>query len=330
MRVLAQTAESNIATVYLAEDEEGHYFEFVESVQPPLPRSTKWVIIISSLFGCPVNCKICDAGFFYKGVLSTEQMLAQIEYLVEKRYPDKKIDCDKFKIQFARMGEPVFNDNVISVLQELPCLYPTPGLLPSLSTIAPQNREAFFVELLSVKKKLFNNRFQLQFSIHTTDEKLRDWLIPVKKWSFSEIADYCQSFHEGTQQRISLNFALLKGMPLDVSVLLKFFSPEKFLVKLTPVNPTIQSIEFDLKTVINPQQKDYTIIDELEKEGYKTILSIGEWEENKIGSNCGQLILNHLQKNQKRSDCYTYPLEQSDSQCDASISPPGPYSEAIS
>ena len=66
MKIISKTAKSDIATVYIAEIN-GKHIEFVESIQPPLSKQDKWVLIISTLFGCPVGCKMCDAGSFYHG-----------------------------------------------------------------------------------------------------------------------------------------------------------------------------------------------------------------------------------------------------------------------
>ena len=49
MRVIAKTGNPEIATVYLAEMGPAKYVEFVESVQPPIPRSKKWVLWSKSL-----------------------------------------------------------------------------------------------------------------------------------------------------------------------------------------------------------------------------------------------------------------------------------------
>jgi 23S rRNA (adenine2503-C2)-methyltransferase len=65
MRVLVSTGREDIAVVYVAELEPGKQVEFVESLQPPLPREKKWVLIVSTLFGCPVQCLMCDAGGRY-------------------------------------------------------------------------------------------------------------------------------------------------------------------------------------------------------------------------------------------------------------------------
>jgi len=178
MKILTSTGREDIAVVYVAEMKKGKCVEFVESLQPPLPREKKWVLIVSTLFGCPVRCLMCDAGSHYQGTLSTEEIFSQIDFLVRQRFPNGNIPVDKFKVQFARMGEPSFNVNVLEVLENLTSRYDAPGLIPSISTIAPMGTENFFERLLEIKKRKYREgQFQLQFSIHTTDEQLRDGIL---------------------------------------------------------------------------------------------------------------------------------------------------------
>ncbi len=310
MKVIARTGREDIAVVYIAELEDGKLIEFVESVQPPIPREKKWVIIVSSLYGCPVGCPMCDAGEYYRGKLSRDDIIAQIDYLVSRRFPDRKVPVGKFKIQFARMGEPAFNQHVLDVLQELPALYDAPGLLPTISTIAPRGSEKFFERLLDIKRRTYRERFQLQFSIHTTDARLRDWMIPAKKWSLGEIAEYGGEFYRKGERKITLNFALAEGMPVDGDLLLRHFDPDIFLVKITPVNPTYSARKHGISSQVIPDMERYEIVETLRAAGYEVILSIGELAENHIGSNCGQHITNYLNKKEAVQGGYTYPLRK--------------------
>jgi len=311
MKIVGKTGRQDIATVYIAKTETGKLIEFVESVQPPIPKEEKWVLIVSTLFGCPVKCKICDAGGHYQGKLSKTEIFEQIDFLVNRYYPDKNIPVKKFKIQFARIGEPAFNDAVIEVLKDLPERYNAPGLMPCISTIAPAGTDGFFEKLLKTKKKYYKGRFQLQFSIHTTDERLRDWLIPINKWNFNRISEYGKAFYEDGDRKIALNFALGKGMPVDPSVLLRYFKPEYFCIKITPVNPTINAIQNQIVSYITTETEKYEVIERFRDSGYEVILSIGELEENQIGSNCGQYIQHYLNSSKKIKEGYTYPIELS-------------------
>lgn len=294
MRVIASHGNEEIARVFVAiTDDMGpnpSKIEFVESVQPPLPREKKWVLIVSTLKGCPVNCPLCDAGGDYNGLLSSEEIFDQIDYLVSRRFPSSIVSIPKLKIQFARMGDPAFNHHVLEVLRLLPTRYHAPGLMPCLSTIAPHGHARFFDELVDIKNDLYQNgRFQMQFSIHTTDEKQRSKLIPWKIWSFKDIASYGQRFFREGDRKITLNFATPKGFPLEPEILLNCFSPSLFAVKLTPVNPTFSAKHHEFTSLIDPHnlEETYRLVERCEKAGFETILSIGELSENAIGSNCG-------------------------------------------
>jgi len=312
MKIISRTEKSDLATVYIGETGSGKTFEFVESVQPPYPRNKKWVLIISTLFGCPVGCPICDAGNFYNGKLSEDEILAQIDFLVSRRFANRVILSEKFKIQFARMGDPAFNMNVLGVLEKLPRLYDAPGLMPSISTVAPHGCDDFFERLIDIKKEFYHGRFQLQFSIHTTDIELRDRLIPVKKWSFEKIAEYGKRFFESGDRKITLNFALEKNSPLNPETMLRYFDPKLFLIKITPVNPTYRASQNRLVSYIDPDSDSGAseIENGLLSSGYDVIISIGETKENLIGSNCGQFVTRHLKAEQKLQQGYAFKVNK--------------------
>jgi 23S rRNA (adenine2503-C2)-methyltransferase len=310
MKIVGKVGRDDIATVYIAEIREGLFIEFVESVQPPLPREEKWVLIVSTLLGCPVGCPMCDAGGWYKGKLSKEEIMAQIDYMVKRRFPDKRIPSKKFKIQFARMGEPSFNPYVLEVLEELPVIYDAPGLIPSISTIAPIGTNGFFERLLEIKRKHYTEgKFQLQFSIHTTNAELRDKLIPLRKWDFPKIAEYGERFYESGDRKITLNFALAKSAPLEPEIMEEYFDPAVFLIKITPVNPTLMAIENKIDSYIDIESLEESrleIVEQLRAHKYDVIVSIGELEENRIGSNCGQYVRRFLENGQKIKGSYEY------------------------
>lgn len=296
MKIVSQTGNEELAVVYVAQTSGGDLLEFVESLQPPKPRQEKWVLIVSTLLGCPVDCRICDAGLYYHGRISKEGIFWQIDNLVTRRFPDRKIPSKQLKIQFARMGEPAFNMNVIDVIEEFDLYFDAPGFMPSISTIAPKSSDEFFERLLSVKNEKFNSaNFQMQFSIHTTNERKRNELIPVKKWSFREIGEYGNRFFKQGDRKITLNFAASNQYPIEPVVLLDHFDPEKFLIKFTPLNPTYNSQKMNLTSLINETNIDNasSVLDDFRNCGYEVIISIGEIEENYIGSNCGQNILAH-------------------------------------
>jgi 23S rRNA (adenine2503-C2)-methyltransferase len=305
MRVVAEVGSDDLAKVYIAQTSEGKSIEFVESLQPPLSREQKWVLIVSTLSGCPVACRFCDAGGWYDGKLSTGEIMAQIDYLVMKRFGNPAVPVRHFKIQFARVGEPSFNANVLEVLKQLPARYDARGLMPSISTIAPAGSEEFFDSLIPIKETLYPGRFQFQFSIHTTDTDLRSWIIPIRTWSLQQMAEYGKRFFKPGDRKITLNFALLQNAPIDADELLRHFHPEIFLIKLTPVNPTHRALQNRLRSLL-PESDSRHIVDPLRTSGYEVIVSIGELEDNSIGSNCGQYVMMHRSVAVPLPSAYTY------------------------
>jgi 23S rRNA (adenine2503-C2)-methyltransferase len=309
MNIVSTIEKKDLARVFIADCGRGRTVEFVESVQPPIPRREKWVLIISTSAGCPVQCLMCDAGGSFHGQLGTAELLAQIDHLVLQRYPDRVVPAKKFKVQFARMGEPAFNPAVLEVLRVLKERYQAPGLMPCISTIAPQGRDGFFEELLRIKQALYDSgRFQLQFSLHSTDEPTRDRLMPVRKWSLHDIAGFGERFVERQDRKVTLNFALTRDAVLDADVMSRIFSPDTFMIKITPVNPTHQALRHKLGSHVAAEEPDrqYAVCDRLVSRGFQTLISIGENEENLVGSNCGQYVTFHMRSQQSIENSYSY------------------------
>jgi len=311
LKIISATGREDIAIVYIAAMGRGRKVEFVESLQPPLPREKKWVLIVSTLFGCPVGCRMCDAGSDYRGKLTAAEIFNQIDYLVNKRFAGALPDVRKLKIQFARMGEPSFNPAVLDVLAHLPDHIPIPGLIPSVSSIAPASSGDFFKKLLELRKIEYCGRdFQLQFSIHSSDEKIRDWLMPVAKWDLAQIAEYGSLFYEKNKRKITLNFALSKDIPLDPGKIGALFDPAFFLIKLTPLNPTYRAKAKGLRTGLDPLSgvAGKKIVAGFKARAFEVLVSIGELEENLIGSNCGQYLQQHLRSASRLNNGYTYEM----------------------
>lgn len=124
------------------------------------------------------------------------------------------------------------------------------------------------------------------------------------------MAEFGERFYRSGDRKVTLNFALAQGQPLDPAVLLDHFSPDVFLIKITPLNPTYRAVENQLETYIDPSTdiSQNEVVAALEKAGYQVIVSVGEVEENLIGSNCGQYLRRHIEAEGSLSDGYTYEL----------------------
>jgi len=296
MEIIKEIGNEKISKVYIGKLENGELIEFVEALTPPLDINEKWVIILSTQIGCPFKCKFCDAGGNFKRNLKEEEIFQQINSLIEFRFPNGFVDTKKFKIQFARIGEPTLNNDVLKVLKDIPKKIKSKNLIPSISTIAPSKSINFLKNLIEIKDNFYSNgNFQLQFSIHSTKEERRNWINNSKKLSLEEISSYGEIFFKKGDKKITLNFALMEEEDIEIKKIKRIFSKEKFLIKLTPVNPTISAIENKIPSLwFEDKEKIHWISNKLKNEGFEVIESLGELEENKIGSNCGQYIQKFL------------------------------------
>ncbi len=290
MKIISKTGDPNIAEVFVAKfrGDPRLMAEFVDSRDPNLPKKDKWVIIVSTQFGCPVECLMCDSGGSYRGNLTADEISGQIDHIINFYPKGLSNHCNKFKVQFARMGEPALNPAVLEVIRELPNRYDNPNIIPCIATTAPSSASRWFEELLEIKRSIYAGKlFQLQFSINSTDESERDRLMPISKWNLSQIAEYGNRFVEKGDRKVSLNFALTEGIAVDPDAISRHFDPKKFCIKITPLNPTETASASGLKDAL--PKSDY-IMKGLSEAGFDVILSIGELKENEIGSNCGQAV----------------------------------------
>lgn len=291
MRVVAEHGNDTLAKVYVAELEDGHRIEFVESIQPPRTREEKWVNVISTMVGCPVACKMCDAGGEYARPMTAREIEAQVDHLTRSRFPGGKVTSRMWKIQLARMGEPTLNPAVLEFLRAL-ADEDHDNLVISLSTVAPSNCAPFIQELKAIKDSAFKGRFQLQFSIHSTDDGSRRRLIPARCLALPEMAALGRQFRSQNDKKITLNFIVMKDVPIDAERIARLFEPSNFIIKLTPLNPTYRARYHTIRPGFDPERPETVaaLVSKFEEKGFEVILSIGELEENQIGSNCGQFI----------------------------------------
>ncbi|MBN1773660.1 MAG: radical SAM protein, partial [Deltaproteobacteria bacterium] len=272
-------------------DDARYCVETVDGLTPPLERHQKWIINVSTQFGCPVGCPFCDAALAYHGNLTMEELHAQVRWALG-RHPGVAHACAKLKVHFARMGEPSLNDAVLEAMDGLPGVVDSPGLWACVATTAPRGRDAWFARLAELKERRYRGRFQLQFSVQSTDARDRARLTPIPHWSLAELADYGSGFWRPGDRKVILNFALARDIAFDAEALVDTFDPERFAVKITPVNPTARGREAGFATVLRSEREAAVerARQALLARGFDVILSIGEEEEDLIGSNCGQAV----------------------------------------
>lgn len=293
MEVIEVSGNPEVAEVCVARfrQDDRYTTETVDGLTPPLAREEKWIINVSTQFGCPVGCPFCDAALQYHGNPTAAELLAQVRWALE-RHPGVAEKCRKLKVHFARMGEPALNPAVPDTMERLPEVVGSPGLWCCVATVAPRGREGWFERLLQIKRRLYPGRFQLQFSVQSTSQEDRARLIPIPHWKMDELADYGRRFFEPGDRKVILNFALARDVEYHPEVIEKTFDPEKFAIKLTPVNPTAAGAQNGFETILRSEQSSMLdrACDRLTTSGYDLVISVGDQREDQIGSNCGQAV----------------------------------------
>lgn len=297
-RVIDVTGRPDLAQIYLIQlrQDPRKMVECVGALDPSLPPSEKRVVVVSTQLGCAVGCPMCDAGTSFHGNLTAKEILSQIEWVLTDWAGNGVHDCAKLKVQFARMGEPALNPAVLEVLDILPRRLAAPGLMPCVATTAPRSARAWFEKLRELRDRHYGKgQFQLQISVQSTDEVIRDGMIPVPKWSMEEIAAFSRDFVRSEDRKVTLNFAMARGVPISARNLAQVFDPAKVLVKLTPLNPTDRAVESGLVSSFEAGEERLVapLVSELHAEGFDCIVSVGLPEESELRSSCGQLVRAH-------------------------------------
>src|SRR3990167_276100 len=83
-----------------------------------LPLEDKWVITISTQYGCSMGCEFCDVPKVGKGTNATFNDLIKQVLTGIKLHPEVKT-TKRLNIHFARMGEPTWNPNVLDATKWL-------------------------------------------------------------------------------------------------------------------------------------------------------------------------------------------------------------------
>ena len=78
----------------------------------PMPLTEKWVITISTQYGCSMDCKFCDVPKVGIGRNATFNDLREGVLTAIKQHPEVN-HTKRLNIHYARMGEPTWNANVL-------------------------------------------------------------------------------------------------------------------------------------------------------------------------------------------------------------------------
>lgn len=203
-------------------------------------RSERWMIGVSVMSGCPVGCKFCATGQLNGWrCLSSEEIVAQVQFAVSKHPEIKPNSCFEFKINYTRMGEPMLNVYQLrKAIREISSLYPNAHHY--VSTIGICGMDTGWVR----------DNITLQLSLHSLDNARRDDLIPFpRKLSIHALG----RVRTNSNLKTTLNMTLVDEADFDISILRRYFDPDYFFIKLSPINPNAVSDSHSLGSGIIQQ-----------------------------------------------------------------------------
>ncbi len=214
---------------------------------PVEPLSEKWVVTLSTQYGCAMSCTFCDCPKIrFNGNASFGDLKAQL-YNALACFPDEHY-AGRLNVHFARMGEPAFNaDNVIEFCKWMwwnkYTIKKDTGvsvdvLHPVFTTSCPKavDMEEVLYWWVYMKNHVYEGMAGLQLSVNSTSDEQRDEMFDGRAITLGEMSDAVRYLPEPIGRKYCLNFALADTYEVDAQRLRGLFDPEKFMVKITPIH----------------------------------------------------------------------------------------------
>lgn len=274
-----------------------------------LPLSEKWVITLSTQYGCPMKCTFCDCHKIgFKGNATFEDLKQQF-YSAILMFPEIKY-TDRLNVHFARMGEPMFNfKNVYDfsywLIRNKKQIFKDTGLRietlhPVLTTCCPKGVDKGEISIrltdwCGIKNDpyYYNGQAGLQLSINSTSDEQRSIMFNDAVLSLDDISNIGKVLPDPIGRKYCLNFAYCNDYEVDAIKLRRLFNPDKFMVKITPIHNNSNCIENNIKTIDG--YTSYNSYRDVERSlinvGFDVLVFIPSDDEEKGLVTCGNAIL---------------------------------------
>lgn len=271
---------------------------------PCMPLSEKWVITLSTQYGCPMKCTFCDVPKVkWRGNASFDDLQKQF-YNAISLFPNVKY-TERLNIHYARMGEPIFNKAVFEfsywLAENKKEIFEDTGLRievihPVLTTSLPKrfkHLEERIKEWVNIKNNYFNGQAGLQFSINSTSETQRDEMFENEQISLLKLAEIADKLPEPLSRKYCLNFAYSTDFEFDAERIDRLFDKEKFMVKITPIHNNNACRDNNIVTLggydsWKPYQKPE---EDLKALGWDVLVFVPSFDEEDGLVTCGNAVL---------------------------------------
>jgi 23S rRNA (adenine2503-C2)-methyltransferase len=244
----------------------------------------RYTVCISTQVGCPIGCPFCATGQQgFERNLTPGEIIDQVLYFA--RYlQDKTIGREGERIKnivFMGMGEPLVNYDALWQAIEMLNSPDGFGLSARSMTISTAG-------LIPGIERLSNEKLQvgLAISLHASDNKLRDKLVPInKKYPLEELIAACREYFARTGRRVSFEYALFDSVNdsiVQARSLADLIQGMNCHVNLISANQTTNQ-----KMQPSPRNKVLAFQQELKNRGINCTLRLSRGQD--IDAGCGQL-----------------------------------------
>lgn len=269
-----------------------------------MPLSDKWVITLSTQYGCPMRCSFCDVPNVPWAGNATEADLRDQFYSAINLFPSVKY-TERLNVHFARMGDPIFNlfvfDFAVWLYRNKWQIQRDTGLRietihPVLTTSLPRQFRSLKDRInmwTEIKNHVYNGQAGLQFSINSTNENQRDEMFRGKQLPLREFAKIAEQMESPRSRKYCLNFAYSTDFEIDAKLLRSMFDPEKFMCKITPIHNNTACRENGIRTIggydsYQPYQRPE---EDLKAEGFDVLVFVPSLDEEQGLVTCGNAVL---------------------------------------
>lgn len=268
-----------------------------------MPLSEKWVITVSTQYGCLSRCNFCDVpNVKYNGNASFEDLYQQLKNAISL-FPKCRY-TERLNLHYARMGEPSFNPAVLEftnfLFKERKQFQDDTGLKvevlhPVLTSMAPKknkNWQKIIHEWAAIKNQNLG-QCGLQISINSTDAKQREHMFGSDTHSLEDIAAMLSTLPDPVSRKYCLNFAYSTDYIIDAEKVAKLFNPDKWMCKITPIHNNTACTSNGIKTLggyesYHPYKKPE---EDLKAAGFDVLVFVPSIDEEDGLVTCGNVVL---------------------------------------
>lgn len=270
-----------------------------------MPLSEKWVITVSTQYGCPMKCTFCDVPQVkFRGNATFKDLQDQLYHAISLFSSGTKY-TERLNLHYARMGDPIFNENVFEFSRwmyankrqiahdtglSIETLHPV--LTTSLPKKFKQLKDRIY-EWVDIKNNVYNGQAGLQFSINSTDDAQRDEMFGGMALDLESFSKLVEQLPDPISRKYCLNFAYSTDFVIDAKKVASLFDSNKFMCKITPIHNNNACRDNDIKTIggydsWQPYQKPEQ---DLRDAGFDVLVFVPSLDEEQGLVTCGNAVL---------------------------------------